>query len=123
MKLGRRRLDKDGNVIEHMPATFEEDDEARTLVIGFKDKDFTPVTIDNIGMILEEIRNRIGFKYTTEFIKQDYYDVDCYWTCSGCREDFVILEDSPQENVHQYCPKCGRYITEYIPRNNESDEQ
>jgi len=34
------------------------------------------------------------------------------WQCSECGEEWILAEDGPKENNMDYCPKCGRKITE-----------
>lgn len=34
---------------------------------------------------------------------------DDVWSTS-CGTDFVFFEDGPEENIFNYCPKCGKKI-------------
>ena len=36
----------------------------------------------------------------------DWFGTDVY-TCSKCRESYVLLEGTPKENLWHYCPNCG----------------
>ena len=38
---------------------------------------------------------------TDEWLETDVY------TCSKCREDYVLVEGTPKENLWHYCPNCG----------------
>lgn len=38
---------------------------------------------------------------TDEWLGTDVY------TCSKCRESYVLLEGTPKENLWHYCPNCG----------------
>lgn len=38
--------------------------------------------------------------------KQDMY-VDTYYHCTNCKEDFVLVEGTPKDNLYYYCPNCG----------------
>ena len=32
---------------------------------------------------------------------------DTVYRCSVCKEDFVLLEGTPTDNLWKYCPNCG----------------
>lgn len=34
------------------------------------------------------------------------------WTCSECREDYVLVEGTPKQNLWNYCPNCGAKMNE-----------
>ena len=36
----------------------------------------------------------------------EWFETDVY-TCSKCREDYVLVEGTPKENLWHYCPNCG----------------
>ena len=36
----------------------------------------------------------------------EWLGTDVY-TCSKCRESYVLLEGTPKENLWHYCPNCG----------------
>ena len=36
----------------------------------------------------------------------EWFGTDVY-TCSKCRESYVLLEGTPKENLWHYCPNCG----------------
>ena len=36
----------------------------------------------------------------------DWLGTDVY-TCSKCRESYVLVEGTPKENLWHYCPNCG----------------
>lgn len=36
----------------------------------------------------------------------DWLGTDVY-TCSKCRESYVLVEGTPKENLWHYCPSCG----------------
>ena len=38
---------------------------------------------------------------TDEWLGTDVY------TCSKCRESYVLVEGTPKENLWHYCPNCG----------------
>lgn len=38
---------------------------------------------------------------TDEWLGTDVY------TCSKCRESYVLVEGTPKENLWNYCPNCG----------------
>ena len=38
---------------------------------------------------------------TDEWLGTDVY------TCSKCRESYVLVEGTPEENLWHYCPNCG----------------
>ena len=35
-----------------------------------------------------------------------WFEMDIY-TCSKCRESYVLVEGTPKENLWHYCPNCG----------------
>ena len=43
---------------------------------------------------------------TDEWLGTDVY------TCSKCREDYVLVEGTPKENLWHYCPNCGAQMHE-----------
>ena len=36
----------------------------------------------------------------------EWVGTDVY-TCSKCRESYVLVEGTPKENLWHYCPNCG----------------
>lgn len=36
----------------------------------------------------------------------EWFGTDVY-TCSECRESYVLVEGTPKENLWHYCPNCG----------------
>ena len=36
----------------------------------------------------------------------ELFGTDVY-TCSKCRESYVLVEGTPKENLWHYCPNCG----------------
>ena len=36
----------------------------------------------------------------------EWFETDVY-TCSKCRESYVLVEGTPKENLWNYCPNCG----------------
>ena len=36
----------------------------------------------------------------------EWFGTDLY-TCSKCRESYVLVEGTPKENLWHYCPNCG----------------
>lgn len=41
----------------------------------------------------------------------EWYGTDVY-TCSKCRESYVLVEGTPKENLWNYCPNCGAKMDE-----------
>ena len=41
-----------------------------------------------------------------EVSTDEWFETDVY-TCSKCREDYVLVEGTPKENLWHYCPNCG----------------
>lgn len=33
--------------------------------------------------------------------------LDTIYQCSVCKEEFVLIEGTPSENLWKYCPNCG----------------
>lgn len=44
---------------------------------------------------------------TGHWIANDDYDGEVYYTCSECKEPWVTIEGTPQENRMRYCSYCG----------------
>lgn len=38
--------------------------------------------------------------------EDDWFGTTVY-TCSKCREEFVLVEGTPEQNLWHYCPNCG----------------
>lgn len=36
----------------------------------------------------------------------EWFGSDVY-TCSKCRESYVLVEGTPEQNLWHYCPNCG----------------
>ena len=41
----------------------------------------------------------------------EWLGTDVY-TCSKCRESYVLVEGTPKENLWHYCPNCGANMDE-----------
>ena len=41
-----------------------------------------------------------------EVSTDEWFETDVY-TCSKCRESYVLVEGTPKENLWHYCPNCG----------------
>lgn len=41
------------------------------------------------------------------WIEQEVGNLDTYYTCSACKEDFCLIEGEPSDNLWNYCPNCG----------------
>lgn len=41
-----------------------------------------------------------------EYSIDEWFGTDVY-TCSKCRENYVLVEGTPKENLWHYCPNCG----------------
>ena len=41
-----------------------------------------------------------------EVSTDEWFGTDVY-TCSKCRESYVLVEGTPKENLWHYCPNCG----------------
>ena len=41
----------------------------------------------------------------------EWFGTDVY-TCSKCRESYVLVEGTPKENLWHYCPNCGAQMNE-----------
>lgn len=58
-----------------------------------------------------------------EVSTDEWFETDVY-TCSKCRESYVLVEGTPKENLWNYCPNCGAYMRgeEVGNANMESEE-
>ena len=43
---------------------------------------------------------------------EDDYAMETFYRCSVCKEDFVTIDESPEENLWNYCPNCGADMRE-----------
>lgn len=41
----------------------------------------------------------------------EWFGTDVY-TCSKCRESYVLVEGTPKQNLWNYCPNCGAKMQE-----------
>ena len=46
------------------------------------------------------------------WIEQEDGNLDTYYTCSSCKEDFDLIAGTPSENLYNYCPNCGAQMDE-----------
>ena len=46
----------------------------------------------------------------------EWFGTDVY-TCSKCRESYVLVEGTPKENLWHYCPNCGAKMDERMNDN------
>ena len=46
-----------------------------------------------------------------EHSTDEWFGTDVY-TCSKCRESYVLVEGTPKENLWHYCPNCGAKMYE-----------
>ena len=53
------------------------------------------------------------------WIEQEDGNLDTYYTCSSCKEDFYLIAGTPCENLYNYCPSCGAKMDEPV----EDDER
>lgn len=42
-----------------------------------------------------------------EWVEQEDFCGDAYYTCSACKIDWVCIDGTPAENGMRYCPNCG----------------
>lgn len=42
-----------------------------------------------------------------EWVEQEDFCGDPYYTCSACKIDWVCIDGTPAENGMRYCPNCG----------------
>ena len=48
------------------------------------------------------------------WIEQEDGNLDTYYTCSSCKEDFDLIAGTPCENLYNYCPSCGAKMDETV---------
>ena len=39
-------------------------------------------------------------------------DGDFAWKCPSCKDMFVLIDGTPQDNNYNYCPNCGQAMAE-----------
>lgn len=60
---------------------------------------------------------------TTRYIEKDMNGYsDMAWECEVCEDARIFEEFHPSECDFNYCPKCGRKITEFVKYVPESEE-
>ena len=42
-----------------------------------------------------------------EWLEQEDFCGDTYYTCSACKNDWVCIDGTTAENGMHYCPNCG----------------
>lgn len=52
------------------------------------------------------------------WIEQEDGNLDTYYTCSSCKEDFDLIAGTPYENLYNYCPSCGAKMDETVEDDN-----
>lgn len=53
------------------------------------------------------------FVQTTRFTESSYSDY-ATWNCEGCGEEYIFGDYHPSESGMNFCPNCGRKITEFV---------
>lgn len=43
-------------------------------------------------------------------------DGDFAWKCPICKDMFMLLDGTPQDNNYNYCPNCGQSMAEQLKR-------
>lgn len=43
---------------------------------------------------------------------EDDYAMETIYRCSVCKEDFVTVDGTPEENLWNFCPNCGADMRE-----------
>lgn len=60
--------------------------------------------LDNAVSIIEE-------QPTVEPVRGEWIEVDddieVFYRCSNCGDEFVILSGTPEESNYKFCPNCG----------------
>ena len=75
---------------------------------------------NKFGMLDEDIRAFIKAQPAADvapvihahWIEQEDRNLDTYYTCSSCKEDFDLIAGTPCENLYNYCPNCGAKMDE-----------
>ena len=55
-----------------------------------------------------------------EVSTDEWFETDVY-TCSKCRESYVLVEGTPKENLWHYCPNCGAKMDIKDGGNNDAE--
>ena len=42
-----------------------------------------------------------------EWIEVEDYNGDFYYQCDQCKEEYILIDGTPQDNAYNYCPNCG----------------
>lgn len=49
---------------------------------------------------------------TGHWIEVEDYNGDIHYQCDQCREEFILIDGTPEDNNYWHCPNCGSYNRE-----------
>ena len=47
---------------------------------------------------------------------EDDWNMETIYKCSACKEEFVTIDGTPEENLWNYCPHCGAKMMPQPPK-------
>lgn len=42
-----------------------------------------------------------------EWVEVEDYNGDIHYQCDQCKEEYVLIDGTPQDNGYNFCPNCG----------------
>lgn len=70
------------------------------------------------GKLITDYINSISTKVVpmihAHWIEEDDGWGNPYWTCSNCREPWLLEEGTPEDNNMCFCPNCGAKMDEVV---------
>lgn len=49
---------------------------------------------------------------TGHWVEIEDYNGDIHYQCDQCREEFILIDGTPEDNNYWHCPNCGSYNRE-----------
>ena len=47
---------------------------------------------------------------------EDDWNMETIYKCSACKEEFVTIDETPADNLWNYCPNCGANMMPQPPK-------
>ena len=86
------------NIRDNIPAPYEDSREAKEECLRAIEE---APTVDAVPVVHGR----------WEVSTDEWFETNVY-TCSKCRESYVLVEGTPKENLWHYCPNCGAKMNE-----------
>ena len=73
----------------------------------------------DMSKVKEAIEKQIPKNWIAEYMGEG----DFAWKCPRCKEMFILLDGTPQDNNYNYCPNCGQSMAEQLNSQNQTLER